>query len=120
MLVGYLALIYTMLLWAPTFQHFFRNRIGGDLGELLLGLSLPLSASSPFVLFFAWMIWRGRQQSLRCMACRHSFASHKTFLLVRDTGKCPGCGAQQFETDPEIAPLDTQPSPDLSPEPDAD
>lgn len=94
-MLTFFGLMFAMLPFAPTLRQFFRNQIGGALGESLLGASLPLAASPPVLLFFVWMAWR-THDSIACIACGHSFASHTSINELRNTGRCPTCGVQQF------------------------
>ena len=81
---------------APEFRYFFRNRIGGNWGEGLLGAFFPLAASPPAILFFVWIHKRTKQLELRCNQCNHLFNTYSVFERVRDSGLCPACGTQQF------------------------
>ena len=94
--IAFVGLIYSILPLAPAFRQFFRGQIGGNLGECLLGASLPLAASPPVLLYFVWLCKRSNRPALKCVSCNHSFASHPRFVQVSNTGRCPACDAVQF------------------------
>ncbi len=94
--ISTVGIMVTLLPIAPELRHFFCNRIGSTLGEVLLGASLPLAASPPVILFFVWIHKRAKQLELRCHQCSHFFNTYSIFEVVRNSGLCPACGTQQF------------------------
>ena len=95
-MIAFVGILVALIPLAPEFQHFFRNRIGGNWGEGLLGASFPLAASPPVILFYVWIHKRTKQLELRCHQCKHFFNTYSIFERVRDSGLCPACGTQQF------------------------
>ena len=96
-LFAFIGLMYLLVPLAPDFQHFFRNRIGGILGECLLGLSIPFLASPPVFAFLIWMCLRANRPAMKCPSCNYSFASTTRFGHVRRTGECPACNVRLFK-----------------------
>lgn len=93
---AHMVIVFALTPAAPWIQQFFRDRIGGNLGEGLSRVSIPIAAFPPFLLAFRWIDKRTKQLGLRCHGCGKLFNTHSLFTRVRDSGLCPKCGTQQF------------------------
>lgn len=86
---------------AEAIRNFFRTQIGGNLGELLLGISFPMMASPPILILVVWIWRRCKDPNLLCDECGYSFASATIFKRMLETSRCPKCDAEQFLDDRE-------------------
>jgi hypothetical protein len=101
-MVTFVGLMCALLPVAATIRQFFRTQIGGDLGEVLLGISFPLMASPPAIIFFFWYWRRSKDSNLRCRECGYWLATESRFKSVLEDSRCPKCSTEQFPQDREV------------------
>ena len=102
--VAMLAIMACLIPFRVQLETFFNNRVGGELGDALRGLSIAVIASPPMIAFIFWMRRRSKLLEPRCAHCSESFAAaHRAEVVVREN-KCTKCDTIVFHTNVSDAP----------------
>jgi len=94
-------MVLTMVCLGPfreRFEVFFDTWIGGNLGDMLRGVTYALIAGTPLMIIFYWLERRSKLVEPRCENCSTSFASARHAESVARTNRCPSCDSIVFET----------------------
>ena len=92
-----LAIMSSLIPYRDHIDAFFDQRIGGNLGAGLKGLSYAAIGSTPIVIAMFWQIRRSRNSELCCSVCNSSFATVSRAETVVRENRCPVCGTIIFE-----------------------
>lgn len=102
--VAMLAIMACLIPFHVQLETFFNNRVGGERGDALRGLSIAVIASPPMIAFIFWMRRRPKLKEPRCVNCSESFAAvHRAEVVVREN-KCTKCDTIVFHTNVSDAP----------------
>lgn len=90
------AIMFALFPMAPFVREFFRTSIGGNLGEILLGVSFPLASSPPAIIFLLWYCRRTKDPVLTCSECDCWLATAENFMSVLESSHCPNCNVRHL------------------------